>query len=230
MKDFYKKEAPLLGLQGSGGGLGFLTGGDAGGLGSSAGEAATSAKAILADNPSASSGAYWILVQGVATELYCDMTTDGGGFMLCGKYNATGGSNTGSNGVSNLNNLTASVNATYKLSDANIKSLAATSSQYEWSLRVPSGSSPTTIYIMRYSSSNWNNWASNGATNMAYESKASNGSWVSGFNGHFNNRGFSTYSDNNNDSCTTVFSGTKIYRNSYHTSYGTTGDFFLWIR
>ena len=230
MYNFHKKEAPLLGLQGSGGGLGFLAGGDAGGLGSSAGNAATSAKAILADNPSASSGAYWIVVQGVATELYCDMTTDGGGFMLCGKYNATGGSNTGSNGVSNLNNLTASSNATYKLSDADIKSLAATSSQYEWSLRVPSGSSPTTIYIMRYSSSNWNNWASNGAANMVYESKASNGTWVSGFNGHFNNRGFSTYNDNAGDSCTTVFSGTKVYRNSYHTSGGTTGDFFLWIR
>ena len=28
MKDFHKKEAPLLGLQGSGGGLGFLAGGD----------------------------------------------------------------------------------------------------------------------------------------------------------------------------------------------------------
>ena len=26
MKDFHKKEAPLLGLQGSGGGLGFLAG------------------------------------------------------------------------------------------------------------------------------------------------------------------------------------------------------------
>ena len=83
--------------------------GAAGGLGSSAGNAATSAKAILAADPSASSGAYWISVQGVATHLYCDMTTDGGGFMLCGKYNATGGSNTGSNGVSNLNNLTASL-------------------------------------------------------------------------------------------------------------------------
>ena len=227
MFEWNKKEAPLKGLSGMGGGVGR---GSSGGLGSSAGNAATSAKAILADDPSASSGAYWISVQGVATELYCDMTTDGGGFMLCGKYNATGGNNTNSNGVSNLNNLTASSNATYKLSDADIKSLAATSSQYEWSLRVPSGSSPTTIYIMRYSSSNWNNWASNGATNMAYESKASNGTWVSGFNGHFNNRGFSTYSDNHGDSCTTVFSGTKVYRNSYHTSGGTTGDFFLWIR
>ena len=41
----------------------FLGMGAAGGLGSSAGNAATSAKAILADNPSASSGAYWISVQ-----------------------------------------------------------------------------------------------------------------------------------------------------------------------
>ena len=32
MKDFHKKEAPLLGLQGSGGGLGFLAGGASGGI------------------------------------------------------------------------------------------------------------------------------------------------------------------------------------------------------
>ena len=134
MFEWNKKEAPLKALAGMGGGVGR---GSVGGLGSSAGNAATSAKAILAADPSASSGAYWIEVQGVATELYCDMTTDGGGFMLCGKYNATGGNNTNSNGVSNLNNLTASSNATYKLSDADIKSLAATSSQYEWSLKVP---------------------------------------------------------------------------------------------
>ena len=30
MKDFHKKEAPLLGLQGSGGGLGFLAGSGSG--------------------------------------------------------------------------------------------------------------------------------------------------------------------------------------------------------
>jgi hypothetical protein len=158
------------------------------------------------------------------------MTTDGGGFMLCGKYNNSGGSNTGSSNVANLNNLNATSNETHKLSDTDIKALAATSSLYEWSPRNPSGASPTAIYIMRYSSANWSSWASNGATNMAYESKASNGTWVSGFNGHSNNRGFSTYSDSINDSCTTVFSGSKFYVMSFHTQFSGTGDFFLWIR
>ena len=65
------------------------------------------------------------------------MTTDGGGFMLfvANTMQLVEATLNGSNGVSNLNNLTASSNATYKLSDADIKSLAATSSQYEWSLR-----------------------------------------------------------------------------------------------
>lgn len=199
-------------------------------LGRSASDPADSALDILADDPSAADGPYWITVGGVATELYCDMTTDGGGFMLVGKYNGSGGSNTGSNNVSDLNNLNATTNATHKLSDTDIKALAATNGYYEWSPRRPSGSSPTTIYIMRYSSTNWNSWASDGATNMSYESKASNGTWVGGFNGHINNRGFSTYSDNNSDACTTVFSGTKYYLHSLHVQFGGTSDFFVWIR
>lgn len=191
---------------------------------------ATSALAILAQNPNATSGPYWITVGGVPTELYCDMVTDGGGFMLVAKYNGTGGNNTGSSNVSNLNNLTATSSATHKLSDTDIKALAATNLRYEWSPRIPDGPSPTTIYIMRYSAANWSSWASNGATNMAYESKASNGTWVGGFNGHVNNRGFSTYSDSIADACTTVFSGTKSYVTSFHSSFNTTSNFFVYIR
>jgi hypothetical protein len=229
--------APLLSRLGNGGGttagFGFgrrKLGRSASTLGRSSSNPAASAKAILTDDPTSPSGPYWITVGGVATELYCDMTTDGGGFMLCGKYNVTGGSNTGSSNVSNLNNLTATSNATHKLSDTNIKALAATSSLYEWSPRTPSGSSPTTIYIMRYSAANWNTWASDGATNMAYESKSSGGTFVGGFNGHFNNRGFSTYSDNGDKACDTVFSGPAAYLHSLHSQFGGTSDFFLWIR
>ena len=53
--DFFKKEAPLLGLQGSGGGLGFLAGGGAGGpiqaTGGSAG-AKYVTREISLENPS----------------------------------------------------------------------------------------------------------------------------------------------------------------------------------
>lgn len=222
---------PLVSRTGFNRGFGRRRGGGvAKTLGRSSANPATSALAILADDPTAASGPYWITVGGVATELYCDMTTDGGGFMLVGKYNGTGGNNTGSSNVSNLNNLNATSNATHKLSDTDIKALAATNSRYEWSPRTPSGSSPTTTYIMRYSSTNWNSWASNSAVNMSYESKASNGTFVGGFNGHSNNSGFSTYSDSINDACTTVFSGVKAYVNSFHLAFSTTSDFFVWIR
>lgn len=65
---------------------------------------------------------------------------------------------------------------------------------------------------------------------MAYESKASNGTFVGGYNGHFNNRGFSTYSDATGDVCNTVFSGSPAYVNSFHSAFSTTSDFFVWIR
>ena len=223
----------MIGTGSAGSGFGFgrrRGGGGAKTLGRSSATPATSALAILADDPIAASGPYWITVGGVATELYCDMTTDGGGFMLVAKYNGTGGNNTGSSNVANLNNLNATSSATHKLSDTNIKALAATNGYYEWSPRTPSGSSPTTIYIMRYSSGNWSSWASDGATNMSYESKASNGTFVGGFNGHNNNRGFSTYSDSIGDACTTVFSGSKEYLNSYHSAFGTSSNFFVYIR
>ena len=231
MFNWHKKESPILSMLGVGGGIGGkLVSGDAFTLGRSSSDPADSALDILADDPSAADGPYWINVSGVATELYCDMTTDGGGFMLAAKYMGSGGNNTGSNNVSDLNNLTTTTSATHKLSDTDIKALAATNSYYEWSPRFPVGSSPTTIYIMRYSSSNWNSWSSTGATNMVYESKSSGGTFVGGYNGHFNNRGFSTYSDALGGACDTVFSGSAVYMTSYHSQFGDTGNFFVFIR
>lgn len=52
------------------------------GNGSSSSTPAKSAAHILAANPSATSGYYWIESYGVVKQVYCDMTNNGGGWML----------------------------------------------------------------------------------------------------------------------------------------------------
>lgn len=63
--------------------------------GSSYFTAATSAAAIKSATATTSSGTYWILVGGTPTQIYCDMTTSGGGWMSFA-------SSTGSGGWSNI--------------------------------------------------------------------------------------------------------------------------------
>jgi len=52
--------------------------------------AADSAVAIKQINPAATSGLYWIIVNGAAKRIYCDMTNDGGGWMLWQTFGTTG--------------------------------------------------------------------------------------------------------------------------------------------
>jgi hypothetical protein len=58
-------------------------------LGSTAATAAASAQAILDAGAANGDGTYWILIGGVATEIYCDMTTNGGGWMSFAASNGT---------------------------------------------------------------------------------------------------------------------------------------------
>lgn len=66
--------------------------------GSTAARAGASAAAIKTLTGTTTNGTYWILVSGVATEIYCDMVTDGGGWMSFAAMPGTSGMFAGDSG------------------------------------------------------------------------------------------------------------------------------------
>ena len=85
---------PLLETIGSGGARGYGLFGKISFNGLTSETAAESAKQIKLDFPSSPSGVYWIRgSDGVAYQVYCDMTLDGGGWMMILNYVHQSGTN-----------------------------------------------------------------------------------------------------------------------------------------
>ena len=89
-----------------------------------------------------------------------------------------------------------------------------------------------TQYVLSYGESTWSSLSSTSWANHSYTSKNGGGS-TTNCNGHYNNRGFSTYSDLHGSACPTVYSGSTKYMVTWHThssSGGVGGEFGVYVR
>ena len=170
-------------------------------------------------------GLYYVDV-GFGPDLYyCENDTDAGGWTLAYWVSYGHHTTTSEVSLSSLGDL-----ATHaKLSDVEIASIASSGA----SEVMVKDHHTSTIYIERYALSAWNSFSSTGWRNQSYESKDALGNWISGCNGHVNNRGISTWSDNGYRPCPTTYQGSPKYFVTYHTGLyngGVGGEYGVYVR
>ena len=155
-------------------------------------------------------GYYYVDFGGGADLYYCENDTDGGGWTLAYWVSYNHQMSSGAVNRTSLGNQTTHA----KLSDTEIASIDSSGAS---EVMVKDHHS-STIYIERFAVSAWSSFSSSGWTNQPYDAKNSSGAWVSGCNGHWNNRGISTWSDNGYYPCPTTYQGSPKYFTTYHTS------------
>lgn len=155
-------------------------------------------------------GVYPISLPGLAAgvssaPVYCDQTTDGGGWALAVYATGTDDVNVRSGSQINSYDVIAAQTGSGKWSDAMIRAYAQANAR-EFSMR-----SPSTVYIQRPNNpAKWSDYNTTGTqwTSMWWDSKRSNGTWVANAcNGWSDTRGFTTYNGNAGGPCATYFAG-----------------------